>query len=74
MAKKHSAIATLWANNVCSGGKTYDEVPRRLKDEVKEILIERGKWVEETPEETETDNNSTDESNTTISDETTKTE
>lgn len=74
MAKKHSAIATLWANKVGAGDKTFDEVPRRLKDEVKEILIERGKWVEETPEETETDNKSTDESNTTTSDETTKTE
>lgn len=71
MAKKHSAIATLWANKV-GNGKTYEEVPPKLKDEVKEILIERGKWVEETPEETE--NKSTDESNTTTSDETTKTE
>lgn len=35
-------IAMLWAQRIMYGKKTYDEVPRLLKDQVKEILIESG--------------------------------
>ena len=33
-------IAMLWANQIILGKKTYAEVPRLLKDKVKELLIE----------------------------------
>lgn len=71
MAKKHTAISTLWANKICAGEKEFEETPARLKEEVKEILIERGFLKEET---TETDNNSTEESEKTSTDETSKSE
>lgn len=64
---KHSAVATLWANKVMSpkSDKTFEDVPARLKDEVKEILIERGYFKEETnnPTTEESGNISTDETN-----------
>lgn len=35
-------IAMLWAQQIMLSKKTYAEVPRLLKDQVKEILIESG--------------------------------
>lgn len=35
-------VAMLWAQKIMLGKKTYAEVPRLLKDQVKEILIESG--------------------------------
>lgn len=35
-------IAMLWTNQIILGNKTYAEVPRLLKDKVKELLIEVG--------------------------------
>ena len=35
-------MAMLWAQKIILGKKTYAQVPRLLKDEVKEILIESG--------------------------------
>ena len=35
-------VAMLWANQIIIGKKTYAEVPRLLKDKVKELLIEAG--------------------------------
>ena len=32
-------IAMLWTNQIILGNKTYTEVPRLLKDKVKELLI-----------------------------------
>lgn len=68
---KHSAVATLWANKVMSpkSDKTFEDVPARLKDEVKEILIERGYFKEE-----ENNNPTTEESGNTSTDETNKPE
>lgn len=68
---KHSAVATLWANKVMSpkSDKTFEDVPARLKDEVKEILIERGYFKEE-----KTNNPTTEESGNTSTDETNKPE
>lgn len=44
-------IAMLWAQRIMNGKKTYDDVPRLLKEQVKEILIESGVefLVTETP-------------------------
>ena len=36
-------IAMLWAQKIMLGKKTFAQVPRLLKDQVKEILIESGK-------------------------------
>jgi len=36
-------IAKLWADRVISGDKTFAQVPAKLKDQVREILIERGR-------------------------------
>ena len=33
-------IAKLWANEIISGNKTFEQVPRLLKDKVRAILIE----------------------------------
>lgn len=68
---KHSAVATLWANKVMSpkSDKTFEDVPARLKDEVKEILIERGYFKEE-----ETNNPTIEEGGNTSTDETNKSE
>lgn len=35
-------IAKLYAKRIIEGKKTFDEVPRLLKDKVKNILIETG--------------------------------
>ena len=37
-----STVAKLWANRIIAGLKKYEDVPAKLKDEVKEILIELG--------------------------------
>ena len=35
-------MAMLWAQQIMLGKKTYDQVPRLLKAQVKEILIDSG--------------------------------
>lgn len=35
-------IAELWVQEIINGNKTYEQVPRLLKDKVKAILIEKG--------------------------------
>lgn len=35
-------MAMLWAQQIMLGKKTHDQVPRLLKDKVKEILIDSG--------------------------------
>ena len=35
-------IAMLWAQQIMLGKKTYSQVPRLLKDKVKEVLIDSG--------------------------------
>ena len=35
-------IAMLWAQRIMNGKKTFDQVPRLLKEQVKEILVESG--------------------------------
>ena len=35
-------IAMLWTQRILSSKKTYDQVPRLLKEQVKELLIESG--------------------------------
>lgn len=35
-------IAMLWAQRIMYGKKTYNDVPRLFKEQVKEILIESG--------------------------------
>ena len=35
-------IAMLWAQQIMLGKKTFAEVPRLLKDQVREILIDSG--------------------------------
>lgn len=35
-------MAMLWAQKIMLGKKTFADVPRLLKDQVKEILIESG--------------------------------
>lgn len=35
-------IAMLWAQRIMNGKKTFADVPRLLKEQVKEILIESG--------------------------------
>ena len=35
-------IAMLWTQRILSGKKTYAQVPRLLKEQVKELLIESG--------------------------------
>ena len=36
-------MAMLWAQQIMLGKKTYAEVPRLLKEKVKEILIDSGR-------------------------------
>lgn len=36
-------IAKLWAEQVMNGKKTFEQVPAKLKEHVKAILIECGK-------------------------------
>lgn len=35
-------IAMLWTQKIMLGKKTFDEVPRLLKEHVKELLIKEG--------------------------------
>ena len=35
-------MAMLWAQQIMLGKKTYDQVPRLLKDNVKEVLEDSG--------------------------------
>lgn len=35
-------IAMLWCQRIMCGKKTYNDVPRLLKEQVKELLIESG--------------------------------
>lgn len=35
-----TTIAKLWANRIIVGLKTYNDVPAKLKEQVKEILVE----------------------------------
>lgn len=42
-------MAMLWAQQIMLGKKTYAEVPRLLKEDVKQILIDSG--MEELTEE-----------------------
>ena len=35
-------MAMLWANQILLGKKTYTDVPRLLKPQVKEILVDAG--------------------------------
>ena len=35
-------MAMLWAQHIMFGKKTYAQVPRLLKDKVKEILVDSG--------------------------------
>ena len=35
-------IAKLWAEQIINGKKTFELVPAKLKEQVKEILIARG--------------------------------
>lgn len=35
-------MSLLWANQIMIGKKTYEQVPRLLKEQVKEILIDAG--------------------------------
>lgn len=35
-------MAMLWAQEIMCGNKTYAQVPRLLKDKVKQILIDSG--------------------------------
>ena len=41
--KDEDMMAMIWAQQIMLGKKTYAQVPRLLKDQVKEILIESGK-------------------------------
>ena len=40
--KEEDMMAMLWAQQIMLGKKTYSQVPRLLKDKVKEILIDSG--------------------------------
>ena len=35
-------IAMLWTQKIIAGKKTYNEVPRLLKEQVRELLIKEG--------------------------------
>ena len=35
-------MAMLWAQQIMLGKKTFDQVPRLLKEKVKEILVDSG--------------------------------
>lgn len=40
--ERDAMIAMLWAQRIIYGKKTFTQVPRLLKDQVREILIESG--------------------------------
>lgn len=54
-------MAMLWAQEIINGRKTYEQVPRLLKKEVRRILIDsglddpEGETEEETKKEAETE-------------------
>lgn len=35
-------LAMLWASEIITGNRTYDEVPAGLKKKVKKILVDQG--------------------------------
>ena len=47
-------IAMLWAQNIMAGKKTFAQVPKLLKDQVRNILTENG--LENLATETNTNN------------------
>ncbi len=40
--KEEDMMAMLWAQQIMLGKKTYAQVPRLLKDKVREVLIDSG--------------------------------
>ena len=40
--KEEDMMAMLWAQQIMLGKKNYAQVPRLLKDQVKEVLIDSG--------------------------------
>ena len=40
--KEEDMMAMMWAQQIMLGKKTYAQVPRLLKDKVKEVLIDSG--------------------------------
>ena len=40
--KEEDMMAILWAQQIMLGKKTYAQIPRLLKDKVKEVLIDSG--------------------------------
>ena len=40
--KEREMMAMLWAQQIMLGKKTYEQVPRLLKDQVKALLIDSG--------------------------------
>ena len=40
--KEEDMMAMIWAQQIMLGKKTYKQVPRLLKDKVKEVLIDSG--------------------------------
>ena len=40
--REEDMMAMLWAQQIMLGKKTYAQVPRLLKDKVKEVLIDSG--------------------------------
>ena len=46
-------MAMLWAQQIMLGKKTFDQVPRLLKDKVREILVDSGMEELVTEEEAE---------------------
>ena len=40
--KEEDMMAMIWAQQIVLGKKTYAQVPRLLKDKVKEVLIDSG--------------------------------
>lgn len=40
--KEEDMMAMLWAQQIMLGKKTFAQVPRLLKDKVKEVLIDSG--------------------------------
>ena len=50
-------IAMLWAQQIMLGKKTFEQVPKKLMEQVRAILVEKGREdlipPEESPEEAE---------------------
>lgn len=47
--EENQMVAMLWVSRIVAGKKTYKDVPRLLKAQVKELLIEAGleEFIEE---------------------------